>query len=227
MGKNFIPSREASLVSWTNNFNTLVAATPTAFGLTAAQATAYTTLNTAFVNAYNVVQNKQTRSPANIQTKNAAKASLIASARQLAGIIQKFPTITNAQRSELGLTVRSSPSPIPAPSTSPDLDVVSSVGNTVKIRLHDSTSGSKRGKPAGVKGASVFSFVGAAAPTDSSGWNFEGNTSRTVVDVTFPSATAPGAKVWFTAFWFNSKSQSGPACAAVGTNIPGGAAMAA
>jgi hypothetical protein len=40
MGKNFIPSREASLVSWTNNFNTLVAATPTAFGLTAAQATA-------------------------------------------------------------------------------------------------------------------------------------------------------------------------------------------
>jgi hypothetical protein len=97
----------------------------------------------------------------------------------------------------------------------------------VRIRLHDSTSSTRRGKPPGVSGASVFSFVGAVAPTDETGWTFEGNTSKTVVDVAFPSATAPGAKVWFTAYWFNARKQSGPPATAVGTNIPGGAAMAA
>jgi hypothetical protein len=127
----------------------------------------------------------------------------------------------------LGLLPRASRTPVPAPGNPPGIDIVSSVGNTVKIRLHDSTSSTRRGKPAGVSGASVFSFVGAVAPTDQAGWNFEGNTSKTVVDVAFPSTTASGAKVWFTAFWFNARKQSGPAAAAVGTNIPGGAAMAA
>jgi hypothetical protein len=28
--------------------------------------------------------------------------------------------------------------------------------------------------------------------------------------------------VWLTAFWFNGRKQSGPACAPVGTNLPGG-----
>ena len=79
----------------------------------------------------------------------------------------------------------------------------------------------------GVDGASVFSFVGAAAPTDESAWKFEGNTTRTVVNVLFPNTVAAGAKVWFTAFWFNPRAQRGPASAPVGTNIPGGGAMAA
>ena len=120
---NFLPTREPNLVAWSNNFNTLISATPTAFGLTAAQATAYATLNTAFDTAYNTIKNNTTRSPANIITKNTAKKALIVSARSLAGVIQKFPSITNAQRSSLGLTVPSSPSPIPPPSAAPALEI--------------------------------------------------------------------------------------------------------
>jgi hypothetical protein len=227
MPTDFIPSREPELVTWTTSFASQIVSTPTAFGLVAAQATAYQTLSTAFITAYNTARADGTRTPAAISTKNQAKVNLIASARSLAKIIQSYPGLTNAQRLSLGLTVHATPTPIPPPGIAPDLDIVSSVGNTVKIRLHDATSGSKRGKPAGVAGASVFSFVGAVPPTDAAGWTFEGNTTKTVVDVVFPSATAPGARVWLCAFWYNAKSQSGPACAGVGTNIPGGAAMAA
>jgi hypothetical protein len=46
------------------------------------------------------------------------------------------------------------------------------------------------------------------------------------VDVVFPSAD-PGAKVWFTAYWFNERKQRGPAATPAGINIPGGGAMAA
>ena len=110
---SFLPGREASLITWSNNFSTLITATPTAFGLTAAQATAFAALNTAWVSAYNTAKNALTRSPANIITKDQAKKLMIAEARQLAGVIQKFPTITNTQRSELGLTVPNTPSPVP------------------------------------------------------------------------------------------------------------------
>ena len=91
----------------------------------------------------------------------------------------------------------------------------------------DPANPTRRGKPAGVDGLSVFSFVGTSAPTDEANWKFEGNTTRTVVDVLFPATVVPGAKVWFTAFYFNARKQRGPAATAVGTNIAGGSAMAA
>jgi hypothetical protein len=47
-------------------------------------------------------------------------------------------------------------------------------------------------KPAGVSGASIFSYVGAVPPADMSAWKFEGNTSKTAVQVVFPNTTAGG-----------------------------------
>jgi hypothetical protein len=131
-------------------------------------------------------------------------------------------SVTDGQKLSLGLNVKASPSPIPVPSSAPGLDVVSVSAWTVKIKLHDSTSSAKRGKPPGVSGAAVFSFVGATPPTDIAAWKFEGNTGRTNIDVAFANTLAPGALVWLTAFWFNGRKQSGPACAPVSTNLQGG-----
>src|SRR5439155_14001590 len=119
------------------------------------------------------------------------------------------------------------PSPIPAPASSPQIMIKSTIGNTIRIKLIDPANPTRRGKPPGVDGVSIFSFVGEEAPTDAAGWKFEGNTTRTTFDVTFPNTVAPGAKVWPTAFWFNPRALSGPACTPVGANIPGGSAMAA
>jgi hypothetical protein len=225
---DFLPARDAELVTWSTNFNTRVTAAPTTYGLTAAQATAYDALHDAFVAAYNAASSDAGNSTSAIITKDDARAALKANARMLARIVQATPTVTNTQKSDLGLTVRDAdPSPIPPPDAAPGLDVVSVSGNTVRIRLHDTANPTRRGRPDGVAGAAVFSYVGAAAPSDPGAWKFEGNTVKTTVDVVFPGATAPGAKVWFTAFWFNPRAQSGPACAPVGTNIQGGAAMAA
>ena len=149
-------------------------------------------------------------------------------ARMQQAIGQRFPGTTNTQRSDLGLTVRNpEPTPIPPPASAPNIDVLSVDENTVRIRLHDPANPTRRGKPAGVDGAAIFSFVGDDAPTAEATWRFEGNTTRTAINVTFPNTGAPGSKVWFTAFWFNERKQSGPAATPVGTNLPGGAAMAA
>ena len=74
----------------------------------------------------------------------------------------------------------------------------------------------------GVYGASLFSFVGTAAPSDIGQWKFEGNTGRTRRVVEFDNTVAAGARVWLTAFWFNGRKQSGPAATPVSTNVQGG-----
>jgi hypothetical protein len=223
---SFLPNKDAALLAWSLNFSTKITATPTAYGLTAAIATAYGTLHTNYATALAACDPNE-RNKILVATKNTARTALKNQARLLAKLVEGTSTVTDAQKLELGLNVRATPAPIPPPANAPGITVLATIGNTVKLRLFDATDAARRGKPAGVDGASVFSFVGTAAPTDESAWNFEGVTSRTRIDLVFPGTVAPGAKVWFTAFWFNNRKQSGPAATAVGTNIPGGSAMAA
>ena len=218
---SFLPNTDATLLAWSLNFSTLITATPTAYGLTSTLATAYTALHTSFATAL-AACDPGTRSKSAVSTKNLARTNLKNNARLLAKLVDGTASVTNAQKLTLGLNVKASPSPIPAPSSSPALEVGTVTGWTVKLKLHDSTSGSKRGKPAGVSGASVFSFVGATPPNDMGSWTFQGNTGKTIVYVAFENTNAPGTKVWLTAFWFNGRKQSGPACAPVSTNLQGG-----
>lgn len=217
----FLPNTDAGLLAWSLNFSTLISAGAVSYGLTTGQATAYATLHASYGTAL-AACDKAIRTKSAVSTKNAAKAALKTNARLLANLVNGTATVTNAQKLALGLTVRSKPSPVPPPSAAPGLDILSVNAWTVKIKLHDSSSSAKRGKPPGVTGASVFSYVGATPPSDMGSWQFEGNTGRTNVDVAFANTNAPGTKVWLTAFWFNGSKQSGPACSPVSTNLQGG-----
>ena len=68
------------------------------------------------------------------------------------------------------------------------MDVIEILGRAVRVRLHDAAGDGKRSKPAGVKGAAVFSFVGPVPPEDASAFKFEGNTTRTTMTVVFPNS---------------------------------------
>jgi hypothetical protein len=226
-----IPKKDTLLVAWGLNFDQKATLSPVTYNLTPAQASAFHTLYQAFVSAFNAVATAResgTRSKALTSTKDAAKAALLRTARELYGFIQGSTTVTVANKEDIGVNPRNRlPSPIPPPDSAPDIDVIAVSGNTVKIRLHEAGDSSRRGKPAGVDGASVFSFIGAAPPNEESAWTFQGVTARTSLDIIFPPGTPPGARVWFTAFWFNQRKERGPASTPVGTNIPGGSAMAA
>lgn len=228
---DYLPRREADLVQWSANFIARVSTEFASVGLTGAQATAYGALHTSFVDAWTAANEPITRTPAAIQTKNTAKEALVrgpGGIRELVGIVQKFPGTTDTERVELGLTVRDTdPSPIPVPSAAPGLDVVSAVGRTVKVRLHNAESPTSRAKPAGVQGASLYSFVGEQAPEDIDAWKYEGSTTRTVFDVIFPADLPNGALVWLTAYWTNPRLEAGPPCNPVSVIVPGGVALAA
>jgi hypothetical protein len=227
----FPPSREADLLAWSANFDQFITATPEAFGLTAAQATAYAALHAAFAAAYEVAIEPSTNSKSAINAKNVAKESLVngpGGARQLVAIVQAFPGTTDPMRTDLGLKVRDyEPTPAPVPALAPNLSIVSSVGRTVAIRLRDASNSRNRGKPEGVQGAAVLTHVGETPPADPQQWALAFNTSLTSCDVVFPMSVPAGSKVWITSFWFNARKQSGPAAAAQTAVISDGLAQAA
>jgi len=226
-----VPTKDSLLVPWGSNFDTKVTASPTTYSLVAGQATAFHAAYTPYVTAYNAVATAReagTRSKVLTATKDAAKATLLRLARELYAIVQDSNSVSAANKEDVGVKVRkTTQTPVPPPAEAPGIAVLATVGNTVKLRLFDVTDPVRRRRPPGTDGAAIFSFVGVTAPTEESGWNFEGNTGVTDISINFPPATPAGAKVWFSAFWFNQRKQRGPAAAPVGTNMPGGAAMAA
>ncbi len=227
---DFIPPREAELVTWSNNFDALIMTSGVNFGVTAPQAAAYDSLHTAFVSAFQTANDPSTNSRANVVAKNSAKDALVDDARELARIVQADSSVSDAQLAQLGLTVRDDePTPVPVPTTAPGIAIVSAIGRNVQIRLSDTANPDSRGKPDGVDGASVLSFVGAAppAPEDTEAWKFEGNIGRATATITFPPTVPSGATAWFTAFWFNPRKQSGPAAMPVSTQIPASLPQAA
>jgi len=223
---DFLPTKESELVTWTTSFTNLIVGSPTDYGLTVPEATAYQALSDDFIAAYLVVQNNLTRSPANIILKNEKKALMIEGARALSRQIQGTPSVTPAMKSELGLNPRITPRvPIPVPSEMPEVDVNSVVGRVVTVRLHSATS-EGRAKPNGVGGAMVYTFVGETPPDELGEWFFQGNVTRTLFEIEFPNSVAPGTKVWVTAAWTNPRGQAGPACDPVSTHVQFGGVSA-
>ncbi len=227
MGKSFFTSSETLLYTGSENFITrLVAGGLGAFGITAAQIATYQTANDLFAVKYLACSAVDTRTRALVSEKNAARTSLRALASDYAKIIDATPTVSDAQKLELGLSVRKLPTPILPPDTAPDLEVVSVRGRSVTVKLRDSVTG-RRGRPVGAAGAAVFSCVSPTVPTTTEQWQWNGNTGKTTELIEFPEETAAGATVWFTAVWFNRRTETGPNATPISTNLPGGAAEAA
>src|SRR5688572_23836790 len=219
---DFLPSKNAELLAWSAAFSEKISLTPTAYGLSAPQSAAYAALHASFESALATSSDPATRTRGTVQATRDARTPLKAEARELARIINAFPSITDQQRIDLGLTPRTNePSPINPPTEPPVLEVVSALGRTLKVRLRGLNSES-RSKPPGVHGATLFAFVGSAPPADIAQWVFMGSTTRTTFDVEFPATVAAGAQVWLCAFWKNPRDMSGPACPPVSAYLAGG-----
>ena len=225
----FPQSRESDLLSWSTDFIARLTSSPGKFGATAPQCVAYQALHDAFASSYALATSTNGNSKHNIEIKNNAKEALLNSpngAWALVNIIQASPVMDNDKRVELNIRVADvDPTPVPIPTERPNIDVVAVNGYTITVRLHGD---GVKGKPAKVKGASIFTHVGPTAPTEMTGWTFQKSTTKNSAQLTVPSTTPNGALVWITAFWFNNRMQSGPATLpAISVNIPGVMSMAA
>ncbi|HEV2295153.1 MAG TPA: hypothetical protein VGR35_14965 [Tepidisphaeraceae bacterium] len=227
MGKSWLPLKNETLRAFCQAFLATASPAPATYGLVAGDITSLSAATLNYSDALAVTDEPSTRTRVSVAARDMAKKSLIALMRNLYKKVNAA-NLTDDKRQALGLPIVDvEPTSIPRPGMKPTVAVVSRDENRVRVRLFDPADPNSRAKPPGVSGAAVFTFVGEVAPTTEVGWKFEGNTTRTIVDIDFPASVTPGSKVWITAFWFNPRAFSGPAATPVSTYLPGGAAMAA
>lgn len=224
---DFLPDRQTELRACSQNFSQKISDSPATYGLTAAQAADYAALNDAYALALQTALRNSTRTPPAIAAKKDAMKALKAKARELARIIRANPEVTSFQRASLRLSLHKPDDRSPRvgrPKTSPEVLLSIADGFSVNVRLRE-RDGYHRRRPHGVLGATIFTFVGAAAPESLRDWQFHGLTTRTKTRITFTGKEAPGSRIWITAQWINPRLQRGPASRPVCTNLPGGMPM--
>lgn len=214
----YLPPGDNALAQWATNFSTLITATPTTYGLTSGQATAFGTLKSSYVAALALATNVSTRTKSTVAAKNAARNLLLVSARQLANIVQRAPTTTNAMRQDLQLTVRdTSPSPVPPPSTYPLLTLTGSTSNQIFARFADSATPASRSKPFGAIALQLYAKVGTTPPVGIADCVFKGNFTKNTtgpgsrgIAIDFAPADA-GKTAYVIGVWVNRRGEPGPA----------------
>ena len=147
------------------------------------------------------------------QAKDAARVALEKEVRPVTNFVQGYPKTTDADRAEIGITVRdTSKTPSPTPTTRPLVTVDPAARLTHELRLVDEGSPTRRGKPEGVAGAEVWVKLidaGQPAPTDPSVLSFLTMTTRPTLRTDFRAADGGKTAVYMLR-WVNTRGEKGP-----------------
>jgi len=209
------PDKDQDLDVWGTNFDVRITATPTAFGITAGDATAFHTLRLDFTTRLATSLDPTTRTKGTVAAKNTSKRALVAKARSLIKLITAFPPLTPTQRADLGLNAKDvTPTPVPPPATKPML----SVDPDGTLRIVDETMPDRRGKPSGVNGAVVFAKVDGPPPTTVDDAKFSALATRNRIPLALPSGSN-GKTLYVLARWYNERGELGPVSAVASTTI--------
>lgn len=210
MPGSYIPTRDANLADWANNFATTIAASPASYGLVAGDATTISAYVNAFVSALSVVSNPATKTIATVASKDGAKAAMLGIVRPYAQQIKSNQGVTNASKLALGLTIRDTvPTPIVAPVSSPIIAVLGATPGQHTIRFADSNTPDSRAKPFGAIGLQLFVAVAQAALTDPNVAEFRSFVTRQPFGVTFNPADNGKVATYF-ARWQTRTGLVGP-----------------
>ena len=226
MANDFPPRKDSELFTMAANAATLITATPSAYGLVAGQATTLSGLSATYDSAYNLAVHPLTRTPTNIEAKNAAKKALVQNLRDLNRYVQANKTVSDQKKMEIGFPVYAQRTPIPVPSDAPVVKSVVTVGRKTKMAIRG-MEGERRGKPTGVQGALIVSYAGEVPPTDLGLWKIEGLSTRTDFEITWGPNVPANSPLWVSAAWYSPRGQAGPVCTPIaislGATIPASA----
>jgi hypothetical protein len=210
MPRDFFPRKDLLAVDWSRNFRDRLVSDPAAYHFTPAQAANYAQLHDDFAAKLQIRLNPGTATKPATAAKNDARKALEKLMRSMAGQIRARKDISLTAKIAVGIMERKTKQTrTPRPDKAPGIRVLGVVGHAVTIQLTDEPTG-RFGKPDGVTGASVFYHVGENPPAARGKWSFARQSSRARLTVTIPASVPSGAKVWFTAIWWNRRGESGP-----------------
>lgn len=164
---SYIPQSDADFNNWIVNFAAQLTADPTAVGETAATAAVMQADADAWEVAYQAATDPATRTAPTVAAKDNARFSAEQTSRPIAIRIRNNAAVTDAQRSDYGLTIpKTVPTPIPAPTSFPILGLRKATPGAQQLQYQDSDLGTGKAKPFGAVGIEIFRSVGTVAATD-------------------------------------------------------------
>ena len=228
MSHGYLPSTDAGLNSWAQNFLALVSPEPAVWGLSAAQVASLTTVINEYSTTLATATEPSTRTKVAVANKNTARAAMLLQIRAAVHLIQAQTTVTPGQKTALGITVADRvPSPVPPPATRPVINAGILKSRSLEVHLADELTPSRKARPAGAAGAEVYSWVGTGAPPmDLELWRYEGLATRWRFVLDFED-TDSGKSVTIAARWINAKGQTGPLSDSLIVTVPFPSAQAA
>jgi hypothetical protein len=210
---SYLPTREADLKTFAENFAALIVAAPANYALVANDATAIDQATQDFVTKWNLVQNPGTRTAPSLAAKDAAKTTLTAILRGYAMLIKSNRAVSDQAKIALRIGVYDFVrTAVAAPTTRPQVSVVGVDIKQHELHFADSTTAEKKAKPAGAQGLQLFYLVapaGTPAPEDPLSARFYAVLTKPSLTMRFTAADS-GKTAWYMARWQTATGLVGP-----------------
>lgn len=208
----YIPPKDAAFDNWFGNFQGLILAAPSTYGLLASDATIITGQYNTWHAAYLLVTSPATKTKNTVSAKNTAKVNSLNVIRPYAQNVSNNPGVTSANKIALGLNPKTStPSPVTPPNSYPVLTQISQNPGVVNFSYRDSqTSPSVKSKPYGVKSLQLYGKASVTPITNPADLNQLGTFTKSPLQFNFPSGYTPGTTWYFAAVWQIQKGDQGP-----------------
>ena len=220
MADSIPPNDEDYSVFMTTLIN-YIAAHAAAVGVPAATATALSDALLTFTDSLTAHQAAQTAALSARATKDGARQALTTLARPIIQMIQSNPAVTDEVRALMGLPLRDTTrTRVPVPTTRPvgQVDTAQRLQHTISWRDESTPNG--KAKPAGVRGAEIYLFIGPTPPTDPSQAHFVALDTASPYLLVHDAADA-GKLAHYLLRWVNTRSEPGPWSETVSATITG------
>lgn len=217
---DYIPNGDTEFNAWLINFMSVLSPRRAALGISEAEFTALTAARAAWDTAFNQHTQAQLNAATATQAKKGARENVEESLRATVRRLQTLPTLQDADRVALGITISSTTrTPAPAPVTRPVAQVDTGQRLRHTISFSDETTPNRRGKPEGVRGCEIWVKVGDPAPADASQLSFLALDTASPYVAEYGGVDA-GKTAHYMLRWVNTREEKGPWSQTVSATIP-------
>lgn len=211
--RHFIPRADGAFDSWQGNFAAYAAEHAESLGLSGGDVSKLASLRKAWENDYRTATSARDAWQAAVAEKEMARAEYVALIRTLATQMRARPSLTDAQRAALGLTMpNANATPDGPPAGAPRFSIDAAERLQHLIDFYDADTPTRRAKPPGILAAEIrvaIRPVGEPAPTDINTYAFRGIHTRTPAVITFNGIDG-GQTAHYQLRWINTRGQAGP-----------------
>ena len=215
-----IPHGETEFLSWAAQFVNQVAAHPELYHLDAERIQELQSELTEFEDSMDNAVAARDASLAATRHKNDVREKFEDDVRVAVRMIQANNKVSDASRDAAGVHVhKSTRTPVHPPTTPPVGFVMASDRLEHTLSFSDSSTPTRRAKPAGVTGCEVYLFIGDDTPQSPSRYTFRLLATRTPQRIDFADEDA-GKTANYLLRWVNTKGEHGPWSQIISATIP-------